>query len=72
MKSIERRKKMKKKSLTNINLYKLRSKRKIKEIKKNKRDRKSWRENAKKKWIWKMLQDTFRESGNGSKWRANS
>lgn len=34
--------------------------------KKNKKDRKILKERRKKKWIWKMLPDTYRENGNGS------
>lgn len=41
--------------------------RKIKEIKKSKKDKKIWREERKRKWRWRMLPVTFRESGNGSR-----
>lgn len=37
------------------------------EKRKNQKDKMIWRERKRKKWIWKMLQDTFKENGNGSK-----
>ena len=50
----------------------MKRKREGKEIKKNKIDRKKLKKDRKKKWIWKMLQDTFKENGNGTRILVNS
>ena len=67
-----KRKKTKRKSPININSFSKRSKTKIREIRKSKKDLRTWKEERKKRWIWKMQQGSSRENGNGFRMLVNS